>query len=138
MEIVKIDWLKTKLSDLPELQDTYLYAFTRGNNLLYLGMTYYQIVDDEIKQSLRRLSINNKGLTIWLGYINGQKSTYATITKQIIQDTEALLIICNETTFNIQSTETYSGRNNFKVVSSGLPYLRRCVRCENNKIYLSC
>ena len=61
MNIVKIAWEQTNFSELPEQEDTYFYAFTRANNLLYIGIAYRQKVKDEIRQRLNDLGISNQG-----------------------------------------------------------------------------
>jgi len=138
MEIVKIEWIKTNYREIKEYYDTYYYAFSRGNSLLYIGISYKQNVKTEIDQTLRRLGINTTGLSIWLGYLNSDATTYSRITEQIIKDVECLMIYTNQPICNTQCKENYTGRCNIKVRTSGCPLIRKCVRCENNRVYLSC
>jgi hypothetical protein len=88
MNNIILEWKQIDINSIPELDDTYFYAFTQNNNLLYIGMTYYQDVVDEIRQTIRRIGYN--GNKIWLGYI--KKTDYERITKEIIMDIEFLLI----------------------------------------------
>ena len=138
MEVVKINWFQTNYNEVGDLYDTYYYAFSRGNNLLYIGISYQQNVKTEIAQNLRRFGINTTGLTIWLGYLDNEQTTYGRITEQIIKDVECLMINTNEPTYNTQCIESYRGRCNFKVKTTGCQLIRRCVKCENNRIYKTC
>lgn len=138
MDILKINWEQTNFSDLPNNEDTYYYAFSRFDILLYIGITNRQNVKDEIRQTLQRLKINTTGLSIWLGYIDATKTTYGRITEQIVLDGECLMINTNRPTLNQQCKQSYTGRNNFCVKTSGCKYIRNCVRYENNKVYLTC
>jgi len=138
METLKIDWVKTNYNNLYKNYDSHYYAFSRGRTLLYIGISCYQDIIIEIDKTLNRLNIKISGLTIWLGFVNIQKSSYTRITKQIILDGERLMIITNQPNYNQQCKEKYYGRCNFKVRTSGCKYIRQCIRCENNRIYLSC
>ncbi len=138
MNTVKINWQQINFSELGDFYDTYYYAFTRGNKLLYIGISYDQNVRTEIGQSIRRLRINTKGLTIWLGYLDSTATTYSRITRQIVIDVECLMIITNQPAYNNQCKENYRGRCNLKVRTSSCSLIRRCVRCENNRVYSSC
>lgn len=138
MDEIKIDWVKTNYNEVGDYYDTYYYAFSRGNNLLYIGISYRQNVKTEIAQSQRRLGINVNGLSIWLGYVNSDQTTYGRITKQIVLDAECLMILTNQPTYNTQCKENYTGRCNFKVKTSGCSLIRRCVKCKNNRVYSTC
>ena len=138
MNTIKIKWIQTNFDELPHLEDTYLYAFSRGNTLLYVGMTYYQIVDTEIKQSMYRIGINPKGLSLWLGFFDFRKSTFQRISRKLVLDTENLLIVTHQSNYNVKSTINYKGRNNFRVRTSGSRFFRPCVKCERNTVYRSC
>ena len=133
---MKLQWKKTKLSELGDNEDTWFYAFTRGNVLLYIGITYHQVVHNEIKKRLRELSINSSGLSIWLGYI--AESDYERITKQIVRDIECLLIYAHQPSYNTQCTSNYTGRDNLKVKNKGCPMLKSCVKVEEGEIYSRC
>ncbi len=138
MDVLKIDWTQTNYERMNDYNDTYFYAFTRGGNLLYIGIAFKQIVQTEISQTLRRLGINSKGLNIWLGYPNPDQTTYGRITEQIATDAECLMIYTNQPVYNTQCKDSYTGRCNFKVKTSGCPLIRSCVKCENNRIYVTC
>jgi len=114
-----------------------IMLFPEEGHYVYIGISCYQDIIIEIDKTLNRLNIEISGLTIWLGYVNIQKSSYKRITKQIILDGERLMIITNQPNYNQQCKEKYYGRCNFKVRTSGCKYIRQCVRCENNRIYLS-
>jgi len=136
MDEVKIEWKQTNFSNVKNLPDADYYGFSRGANLLYIGISYHQDVVVEIRQTLTRLNINTNGLSIWLGDIT--ESTYGRITERIVKDAECLMIGTNQPVKNTQCINTYTGRNNFKVKTSGCSLIRSCVRCENNQVYLTC
>ncbi len=138
METLKINWIKTSYNELTLRYDTYYYAFLRGNALLYIGISYKQNVKYEINQTLRRLRINIIGLIIWLGYVDLNNTTYMRITEQIISDGECLMIFTNQPSYNEQCKESYIGRCNFRIRTTGCTLIRRCVKCEHNQIYFTC
>lgn len=95
---VTISWQQTNMSNIVCESDSFLYAFTRGNILYYIGLANKQNVVKEVKQTLNRLNINNVGLSIYLGYIdvppkkvNTKENMY-----KIVKDTECLLIYKNQ------------------------------------------
>jgi len=138
MNEIKINWVQTNFNEVGDYYDTYYYAFSRGNNLLYIGISYRQNVRTEIAQTLRRLKISANGLSIWLGYVNSEQTTYGRITEQIVLDAECLMIYTNQPTYNTQCKENYTRRCNLKVKTGGCSLIRRCVKCENNRVYLTC
>ncbi len=138
MDIVHIEWIQTNYRGIEDCDDTYYYAFSRGNYLLYIGISYDQDIKTEIDQTLRRFGINTTGLTIWLGYLNSTATTYGRITQQIVLDVECLMIFTNKPYHNTQCKDNYPGRCNLTVSTTGCSLIRRCVRCENNRVYLTC
>jgi len=80
---------KTNRSSLDDMEDTWLYAFTRGDKLFYIVMSYDQTVQRDVKHTLRQFESDDKGLVIWLGYVDD--SDYLRITNNIIRDVEALI-----------------------------------------------
>jgi hypothetical protein len=138
MNEIKIEWIKTNSNGIGNHRHTPFYAFSRGNNLLYMGKSYDQPVSVRVAQNLAHHKLNVQGLSIWLGYVNYSKSTFTRLTEQIVLDAECLMIKTNLPSLNVQCKETYSGRSNFKVKTSGCPLIRRCVRCENNVVYKTC
>ena len=133
---VKLKWEKTNLNELGGSEDTWFYMFTRGNNVLYIGIAYHQDIYREIKQSLRAFDITSIGLSIWLGYII--ETDYRRITEQIVKDVECLLIYTHQPSYNTQCMANYTGRNNLQVKNRGCPLLRRCVKIEGWSIYYTC
>lgn len=138
MNVLKIVWEQTNFRKLPNQEDTYFYAFTRANNLLYIGIAYKQKVKDEIRQRLGDLGVNTHGLSIWLGYIDENRTSYSRITEQIVRDAECLQIHINQPSLNSQCMQNYTGRCNLTVKTSGCSLIRRCQKCENNTIYKTC
>ncbi len=136
LKSLKIEWEKTNLNGLNNHEDTWFYAFSRGNGLIYVGIAYHQDVVKEIKQSLRAFDINTAGLSIYLGYI--AESDYGRITEQIVRDTECLLIYVHQPSYNVQCTANYTGRDNLKIKNRGCNTLRPCIKIESMKIYHTC
>ncbi len=116
--------------------NTWFYMFTRGNNILYIGIAYHQDVYREIKQELRMFDISGIGLFIWLGYII--ETSYRRITENIVRDVECLLIYTNQPSCNKQCKMNYTGRDNLKVRTKGCKLLRRCVKVEKGQVYERC
>lgn len=100
LTVVSLGWQKTKLSEIHLLVEAYFYAFTRADNLLYIGKSEYTTLKAEIKQNLSRLDISNIGLTPWIGYVERDKTSIKRITSEIIDDVESLLIYKLQTQFN--------------------------------------
>lgn len=117
MTTVSLGWQKTKLSEIHLLGEAYFYAFTRADYLLYIGKSEYTTLKAEIKQNLTRLAISNIGLTLWIGYIEKDKTSIKRITSSIIDDVESLLIYKLQTKYNIQKTKTYRGRVPLRVIN---------------------
>jgi hypothetical protein len=133
---LKLRWEKTNLLELDDKEDTWFYMFTRGKNIIYIGISYHQDIRREIKQSLRAFSICTIGLSIWLGYI--METNYRRITEQIVKDVESLLIYTHQPSYNTHCKSNYTGRNNLKVKNSGCRLLRHCIKIEERNIYYTC
>lgn len=134
MNTITLDWVQTSMDDLEYQDDTCFYAFARGRNLLYIGMTYDQTIQDEVKATINRFDFNMQGISIWLGYIDYQATTYQRITRGIIKDTECLLIRIHQPTYNTSCINNYTGRWNFRVVSRGSVLFYYRVSCDKNGI----
>ena len=131
-----ISWEQTKMSELPENDDTYFYAFSYGQTLYYIGMTYLQHVKDEIKQKKREFKFSDKGLVVWLGYIDRttkHKSVFKTVSKKIILNSECLLIYENQPSKNTACKKNYTGRPVLKVISYNFPLIYDIVYANNGK-----
>ena len=125
-----IDWEQTNLNEMRDLEDTYLYALSRGKSLMYIGMTHSQDIIDEIKQTVRSFEIEPKGLSIWFGYPEKKKGN---LSKALIQDIEALLIFSHEPPYNTQHLKTYSGRD-MVVKNRGYNHLFRKVKSKHEDV----
>ena len=117
---VSLHWYKTKLSELHLLGESYFYAFTRANTIVYIGKSEWTTLKAEISQNLKRLQISNIGLSLWIGYIETDKTTIKRITTQIIDDVESLLIYKIPTTFNNKKTKSYRGRIPLRVINNNI------------------
>lgn len=140
-ETVVVEWDGISLSELIEMEESeyqFLYALVRGNNLLYIGMAYRSSIVDAVKEKIRELEQDPKGLTIWIGEVNPDETTYGRITEQIIDDVKCLLIYTHQPSLNVLCTKSYTGRDGLKVKNRGRPYLKPCVRAEEGKVYKTC
>lgn len=117
LTVVSLGWQKTKLSEIHLLGEAYFYAFTRADNLLYIGKSEYTTLKAEIKQNLTRLGISNIGLTLWIGYVERDKTSIKRITSEIIDDVESLLIYKLQTQFNEKKTKSYRGRVPLRLIN---------------------
>ncbi len=126
---VTIKWEQTNMKNISCQDDTFLYAFVRGANLLYIGLANKQDVQTEVNQTIKRLEETNVGLVIYLGYIRYAKieEDEPTAIYGIVKDTECLLIFKNQPVRNKQCKKSYTGRQPFTVVSNGLSLLKTTV-----------
>ena len=98
------------------------YAFSRGGNLLYIGMTYEQEIGAEINASIRRLGLNRIGLAIHVGAVNYEKSDIQRVTKQLVKDCECLMIYNYQPVENTQCKQAYTGRTGLRVKHQNAPF----------------
>lgn len=129
---VYLGWEKTNLSTMHLLGETYFYALTRGDNLLYVGKSEYTFLKAEIRQNLKRLDISNTGLVIWIGFVERDKTTIKRMTSEIIDDVESLLIYKLHTHYNEKKTKTYRGRVPLRVINDYCPILPRQITITKN------
>lgn len=108
MATVALNWYQTNLKELKYHEDSYFYAFSRGNSLLYIGKSEMTTIHQEIKQNLKRLKIAPNGLSLWIGYISDRHFEKAS-TSEMIDDIENLLIFRCNTYYNDKKTKTYKG-----------------------------
>lgn len=136
---VKLQWEKTNLTNLDKLnnnEDARFYVFSRGNILLYIGMTYKQDISAEVKQSLGRFGINTTGVTIWLGHV--AEYSHKRTSLEIIRDVECLLIKAHKPPYNTQCNVSYTGRDSLKVTNRMCPLLKQCIKADGENINYSC
>lgn len=131
MKGVYIKWIKCAYENLDWHESSYFYAFTNGNRLLYIGMTYRQRVMDEIKRTLYDFDSGVDEVSIWLGYI---ASDFGRISLQIIQETESALIFANQPEWNTHHKSSYYARNNFKITSNGCDLFHKKILCVDDEM----
>ncbi len=131
---LKIHWFQTNLTNLSAEHDTYFYAFSRGNSILYIGKSHLTTLHKEVKQNLNRLKISNIGLVIWVGFVTDTTKTNHQDIGQLVDDAESLLIFRNPTQLNDKKTKSYRGIVPFKVVSDGCPYLKKTITISTSSI----
>ena len=117
---VSLRWHKTKLSELHLHDETYFYAFSRANNVVYIGKSEWTTLKAEINQNLKRLDISHIGLSLWIGYVVTDKTSIKRITTQIIDDVESLLIYKIPSQHNIKKTKSYRGRVPLRVENNNI------------------
>jgi len=135
---ISITWVQTNYSELPEMPETAFYAFSRGGNLLYIGVAYRQLLKLEIDYNIKRFSIQLNGLSIWIGFETYM--TYKYLTRSLVFSTECLLIHLNQPIKNSQCKMAYNIDNhldNLRVRSYDFPLLIPVIRIQNEKFYRS-
>ena len=137
---VVIQWTGTNLSTLSnqDQKDAFWYALSRAENLLYIGMTYDQIVANEVSGVISRLDIDPRGLIIWVGRVDRDESTFERITRELVRDVECLLIYTHQPPYNTHCTNAYTGRDDLRVRNRRCSLLRRCVEVVDGQVYLTC
>lgn len=126
-------WERTLIEEINEMEDCHFYAFSQGNNLLYIGMTWDQTIQKEVKKTLYLYDAKKKELIIWLGYI--VDIDYKRLTKNIVKDVEALLIRYHEPNWNVSNVKNYTGRDKLIVINDMFPLLEKYLRVERDHIY---
>jgi hypothetical protein len=71
MTRVTIAWVRARVDELRDIDDSYLYALARNRHLIYIGMSYHTDVAVEIKQNMASFAISARNLDVYLGYIVG-------------------------------------------------------------------
>jgi len=135
MNTLVLKWLKTNNKNLKLNHDTYLYAFTRGTDLLYIGQTTQQTVQREISKRLKKLEIDKHGLVIWLGYPTAETrhlNQFEIIDKQLIVDAECLLIYCNQPQKNVPCKKNYTKRSNLRIINLDCNFLYHSSFCDSD------
>ncbi|MBI4931429.1 MAG: hypothetical protein HY841_11740 [Bacteroidetes bacterium] len=133
MDIIYLEWEKTNIKELSEFKDTFFYAFTKSNTLLYIGIAWYQPVDKEVKNTIRKLDYPADKLVIWLGYI--KDCSLGRITENIIRDTESLMVCINNPRDNTHYKKNYIGRDYLKVVSYDCSFLHDVIYYDHPEFF---
>lgn len=138
-ETITLKWEKTSFSQMNELKNTYLYMFTRANNIIYIGKTGIrskQSVQDEIRSKKEStLNSNVNGVSVWLAYLkenNRCKKTIQRFSEQIVHDVENLLIYAAKPSQNVQCVDNYNGRD-LCIVNSGCSLLKEKIESPIKK-----
>ena len=135
---IELRWIHTNYDNLATMEDTYFYALSGDSKLHYLGMTYDQRIQAEVKRTiydfpLKKVNLSKETLSIWLGYI--QKMDFKRISKAIVRDVEALLIRFHRPWYNVSSTKNYNGRDKMIVNNLGCNFLESYLRVNGDLIY---
>lgn len=118
-----LEWVKVGVDDLPDMEDSFLYALVRNRQLLYIGMSYHTDIAVEVKQNMASFSIAARNLDVYLGYCERVNATR--ITRPLIHDIEALLILDNQPRYNTHHIDKYTGRAGLKATNKGCPYIKK-------------
>jgi hypothetical protein len=117
------DWERASVDELPDIEDSYLYALVRNHRLLYVGMSYHTDVAVEVKQNMASFSMSARNLHVYLAYVAG--GNIARVSRPLIHDIEALLIYDNQPDHNVHHKGDYSGRGDLEVINRGCGSLKR-------------
>lgn len=138
-ETITLKWEKTSFSQMNELKKTYLYMFTRANNIIYIGKTGIrskQSVQDEIRSKKEfMLNSNVSGVSVWLAYLkvdNRYKNSIQRFSEQIVHDVENLLIYAAKPSQNVQCVDNYNGRD-LCIVNIGCSLLKEKIESPTKK-----
>jgi hypothetical protein len=128
-----IHWFQTNMSNVHIQEDTSLYAFTRGTNLLYIGLANKQNIAAEVNQTFKRINETPQGLVVWLGYLINHNGDSTEDLHRLIKDTECLLIYRNQPVKNSQCKKSYTGRRPLTVMCEGMTFIKRRVVAQRVK-----
>lgn len=138
-ETITLKWEKTSFSQMNELKNTYLYMFTRANNIIYIGKTGIrskQSVQDEIRSKKEStLNSNVNGVSVWLAYLqvnNRYKNSIQRFSEQIVHDVENLLIYAVKPSQNVQCVDNYNGRD-LRIINEECEFLTRKIESPQEK-----
>jgi hypothetical protein len=131
MTSMVFEWVKVDVDELPDMEDSYLYALVRNRRLLYIGMSYHTNVALEVKQNMASFGLSARNLKVYLAYVGG--GNVGRITRPLVHDIEALLIYDNQPDSNVHHKATYTGRDNLKVTNRGCGSLKRRSTAEWRK-----
>jgi hypothetical protein len=129
---VHLDWIQTNLSDIADEEDAPFYAFTRGTNLIYIGIAYKQNVSVEINQTIKRIEEKSNGLVIWLGNIYRPRTSFKRVDESLIRDIECLSIFKNQPSKNVQCKKNYTGRKPLTIENMGCDFLKSIIQARQN------
>ena len=129
MERIVINWLETNYDDMDYEEDAYFYALLNDDDeLVYMGSTYEQEIQDGIEQSISELGLNTETTGIFIGYVN--EMTYEELSKKAVADALCLMVFLYQPELNTQCRETYSGRLGFEIASNELFDETSTISCD--------
>ncbi|MCL5992536.1 MAG: hypothetical protein M1419_10630 [Bacteroidetes bacterium] len=134
MTTLAINWKRIPWRELNYVENSYFYMYITNKKPIYIGVSYKQHIVDEIYQTLESFNYRQVEISLYIGYIQYGKSTIEKISKELVKDSECLLIYCNQPRDNIQCKENYTGRDNLKVICNGTSYLYKVQNCQNKQI----
>jgi len=123
---VRVSWRHKKYTEIKNSDSAPFYALSLRDELLYIGQTS-QKVKSEVYANLKRLRLNSKSITVWLGRIT--ESGYGRITKKLVMDIENLMIAEFKPLLNERGRKNYKGRPEISVTLEGC-HLFDKIYCE--------
>lgn len=130
MERIVINWLETNYDDMDYEEDAYFYALLNNDDeLVYIGSTYEQEIQDSIEQSIGELGLNTETTGIFIGYVN--EMTYDELSKKAVADILCLMVFLYQPELNnAPCRESYKGRLGFEIVSNELFEETSTISCD--------
>jgi len=139
MDRLTIKWQKVSRPNLSNFRDHKLYHLFRGDRIEYLGLAYNTPINAEIHQRIEEQGLSQQGLETAIGY--PKDSNLQAIHRELILDSEYVLIATHPTTYSEKGEGEYAGkRNNLRVINHKLGDipLRDCVEVKKGVAYKNC
>jgi hypothetical protein len=70
MNVVKIEWIRTRVIDLPRYPEFVFYTISNKFCLLHIGMVYYELPSYQVLKHINQLQTEIEEIDLHLGYIN--------------------------------------------------------------------
>lgn len=135
MRTVVLDWVRTNMSRMDSMNNTYLYMLSYHGKIRYIGMTSpksAQSVQDEIRSKNRIEKFDGiiDQVVVWLGVIN-RKARYKDLilhyTNKIVHEIEGLLIYKSNPDKNVYCKNQYNGRE-LRIINNGCDLLKHEIK----------
>lgn len=131
MTTLAINWKRIPWRELNYVENSHFYMYVCKKQPIYIGIAYDWHIVDEIYQTLDSFKYRQADISLYIGYIQYGKSTMKKISKELIKDSECLIIYFNKPRDNTQCKKNYIGRNNLKVICNGTSYLHKVQKWQN-------
>jgi hypothetical protein len=139
MDKVRVFWSKDrpieKAIKVDEKQYEYLYMILAKKKLLYIGQAFNQYLGNRLSRHevLNEILDDYSEEIIRIRFGNIIAPQFSRITKKLVTDIESVLINYHDPPYNIQSTDTYYGRD-IQVTNLGtFKPLKKVIRYYNEE-----